>query len=243
MSENARTQHSGELLARFARERRPADRAALIDRFTPLARSLAHRYQSGQEREDVLQIARIGLLNAIDRYDPDRGIAFTSYAVPTILGEIRRYFRDHGWSVRTPREVQELAVRAERVTDDLTGELGRMPTIAEVAERCAATVEQVLEARASATTHHAVSLYQLVHESGADTLVDRLTIEDPGFARVEDKIAIEQRLRCLEPREQSILLLRFRDGLMQREIGERLGLTQTHVSRLLARALDTLAER
>jgi RNA polymerase sigma-B factor len=226
---------------RYRRERDPADRAALVERFTPLARSLASRYRSGGEREDIMQVAYIGLLKAIERYDPDRGIAFSSFAVPTILGEIKRYFRDQGWAVRAPRDVQELSGRADRVTDALTGELGRMPTVAEVAERCDVTPEQVLEARASATAHRAISLDQPAYEEAGDAIVDQLTIEESGFALVEDGLALEQRLAGLPQRERSVVVLRFRDELKQREIGEHLGMSQMQVSRLLAKALTTLA--
>jgi RNA polymerase sigma-B factor len=234
-------QDVADLHARYARDRRPEDRDTLLERYAPLARRLALRYHTGNEREDVLQTAYIGLLNAIERYDPGRGLAFTSFAVPTILGEIRRYFRDHGWSVRAPREVQELAGRAERATDALTGELGRVPTVSEVAARCEATEEQVLEARASATAHYAVSLDQPAHEPEGGAIGDWLPAEEPGFARVEDEIALHQRLEDLPPLERTALLLRFRDELMQREIGSRLGLSQMQVSRLLAKSLATLA--
>jgi len=188
-----------------------------------------------------MQVAYLGLLKAIDRYDPERGIAFSSFAVPTILGEIKRYFRDHGWTVRAPRDVQELAARAGRITDALTAELGRVPTISEVAERCGSSPEQVLEAHASATAHRAISLDQPAHdEEGADAIVDRLVVEESGFERVDDGLVMDQLLEVLPPRERAVVLLRFRDELKQREIGERLGMSQMQVSRLLARALATL---
>ena len=241
LATRTKTRDASELFRRYRGERRPADLEALIERFTPLARSLAYRYNHGSEREDLMQIAYIGLLKAIERYDPDRGIAFSSFAVPTILGEIRRYFRDLGWMVRTPRDVQELSKRAERVTDALTGELGRMPTVAEVAARCGVTAEQVVEARASATAHRAISLDQAAHEEPGDAIVDRLLVEETGFAFVEDDLVVDQLIARLPPLERRALVLRFRDELKQREIGEHLGMSQMQVSRLLAKALTTLA--
>ena len=135
-----------------------ATREALVERFLPLALHLARRYPAGGEAEDLGQVASLGLLKAIDRYDPARGIAFSSFAVPTILGELKRHFRDHGWSVRPPREVQELSGRLGSISEELTAQLRRTPTPGELAEHCDATVEQVLEARAAATAHHPVSL-------------------------------------------------------------------------------------
>src|SRR4051794_5797190 len=135
-----------------------AAREAIVERYLPLAQRLVSRYRAGNERDDLLQVAAIGLLKAVDRYDPDRGIAFTSLAVPTILGELKRYFRDHGWAVRVPRHVQELGQRCRVATDELTGRLGRTPSAAEVAARCRTTTEKVLEARAAMHAHFPVSL-------------------------------------------------------------------------------------
>src|SRR3954451_1256322 len=146
------------LLRRYHRDRAPADRERLVEEFMPLARHLAHRYHRGAEREDLEQVAALALVKAIDRFDPFRGVAFTSFAVPTIVGEIKRYFRDLGWSVRVPRALQELAANVERQTDVLTSRLGRVPTTAEVAEACHTTVERVLEARGTMTAHFPDSL-------------------------------------------------------------------------------------
>ena len=138
----------------------------LVERFLPLARHLARRYLSGPEREDVEQVAALGLLKAIERFDPHRGLAFTSFAVPTILGEVKRYFRDLGWSVRVPRSIQELVPKVEKATETLTGKLGHTPTAEEVAEYCEVSVEDVLEARGSASAHRADSLDRPVAEEG-----------------------------------------------------------------------------
>jgi RNA polymerase sigma-B factor len=236
----ARARADAELFARYCRDRDPADHEALVKRFLPLARHLAARYRHGGEREDVMQVAAIGLLKAIDRYDPARGIAFSSFAVPTIVGEVKRYFRDLGWTVRVPRDVQELALRVDRMAETLTGELGRPPTAYEIATRCGVSAEQVLEARATATAHHAISLDQPVREPGDDAVVSGLVDEEWGFKQVEDATQVDQLLAVLPPREREVLLLRFRDDLMQREIAERVGVSQMQVSRLIAQSLATL---
>ena len=227
------------LFARYRRDRDPADRDALVERYTPLARQLARRYHS-TDAEDVLQVAYIGLLKAIERFDPDRGLAFSSLAVPTILGEVKRYFRDLGWTVRVPRDIQELALRVEKVADGLTGELGRLPTAQEIAERCDTTAERVLEARASATAHRAISLDQPSGEPDMEDMVDRLGADDAGYERAEASVQVDRLLAELPERERLVLELRFREDLMQREIADRLGISQMQVSRLIARSLASL---
>ena len=227
------------LFHRYRRDRDPADRDALVQRYTPLARQLARRYHSS-DSEDVMQVAYIGLLKAIERFDPDRGLAFSSLAVPTILGEIKRYFRDLGWTVRVPRDIQELALRVEKVADALTGELGRVPTAREIADRCDTTAERVLEARASATAHRAISLDQPSGEPDMEDMVDRLGSNDAGYERAEAAVQVDSLLAELPDRERQVLELRFREDLMQREIAERLGISQMQVSRLIARSLATL---
>jgi RNA polymerase sigma factor (sigma-70 family) len=148
-----------ELLQRYFLSRDPRDREALVQRFLPLARHLSRKYaSSAADREDLEQVASLGLLKAIERFDPSLGIAFSSFAVPTIIGELKRYFRDHGWSVRVPRSLKELASRVDAATHDLERELGRSPTVAETAHRCQTTSEMVLEARALTTAHRAASL-------------------------------------------------------------------------------------
>jgi RNA polymerase sigma-B factor len=228
------------LFERHRAEPSQATREALVERFLPLALHLARRYPAGGEADDLVQVASLGLLKAIDRYDPARGIAFSSFAVPTILGEIKRHFRDHGWSVRPPREVQELSGRLGSVSDELTAQLRRTPTPSELAERCGATVEQVLEARAAATAHRPVELDrprdgEAVAEPGGG-----LAREDPGLVAVEDQQALEAWLAILPERERVIMRLRFAEGLRQSEIGARLGVSQMHVSRLIRQSLDAL---
>jgi RNA polymerase sigma-B factor len=221
----------------------PETREQLVERFLPLSRHLARKYISGNEREDVEQVAALGLLKAIERFDPGRGLAFTSFAVPTILGEVKRYFRDLGWTVRVPRSVQELVPRVERATEALTGTLGRTPTAEEVAQHCEVSVEDVLEARGSASAHRADSLDRPVAEEGEASRGDLMGDVDPGFHQVEQAVDVSRLLATLPEREQRIVRLRFEADLTQREIAEHVGLSQMHVSRLLRDALGLLAER
>jgi RNA polymerase sigma-B factor len=216
-----------------------ATRDALVDRFLPLAYHLARRYHGGAEADDLRQVASIGLLKAIDRYDPGHGAAFSSFAVPTILGEIKRYFRDHGWTVRVPRDLQELKLRVDATSQALTGELGRAPTVAELAERANATSEQIVEALAAATAHHPDSLDKPLSEEGSEA-ISSLVAKEPGFERVDDAAFVDGLLATLSDRERTILRLRFEYDLTQTEIGNRLGLSQMHVSRLMRRAITTL---
>jgi RNA polymerase sigma-B factor len=233
-------QETAGIFERFSRERAPEDREALVIRHLPLARYLARKFAAGNERDDLDQVASIGLLKAIDRFDPDRGLAFASFAVPTILGELKRYFRDHGWSVRVPRSLQELATRVDAAAAALTDELGRSPTADEVATRCDVSVEQVLEARATATAHRADSLDRPVGEDHDESVLGLLASEERGYERVEHALDLEQRLRVLPDREREILRLRFAGDLRQREIAALTGLSQMHVSRLIRSALETL---
>jgi RNA polymerase sigma-B factor len=226
------------LFRRYRDDRDPGLRDALVERFIPLARHLARRYRGGSESEDVLQVALLALVKAVDRFDPERGTAFTTFATPTILGEIKRYFRDYGWSIRVPRELQDLALRVERTTESLTGRLGRSPTAGELAEALDVCVERVLEALALATAHHAVTLESPSRDDEAPAI--SLGKEEPGFERVDDAVALDSLLGLLPPRERLVVVLRFRDDLLQREIAARLGVSQMQVSRTLARALATL---
>jgi RNA polymerase sigma-B factor len=234
--------HDRLLLEDHHAEPSEATRAALVERYLPLAQHLARRYPAGGEREDLLQVASLGLLKAIDRYDPSRGMAFSSFAVPTILGELKRYFRDHGWSVRPPRDVQELSGRLNSAADRLTAQLRRAPTPHELAGECGVSVEQVLEAYAAATAHHPVALDRPRNGEADAEPAGGLGREDPGLAGVENALAFESLLAVLPERERLILDLRFRQDWRQREIGEHLGLSQMHVSRLIRQSLTALQE-
>jgi RNA polymerase sigma-B factor len=230
------------LLERYHHGGDPAAREALVERFLPLARQLARRYQrAGEPLDDLIQVASLGLLKAIERFDPGRETAFSSFAVPTILGELKRHFRDKGWSVRVPRDLQELAVKVDRVGEEMGRELGRAPTPAEIGERVGATPEQVLEAREAAGAYRAVSLDRPRNEEEEEgELVDAFGSEDHGFAVAEDAATVERLMRVLTDREREVLRLRFEEDLTQSEIGEIVGVSQMHVSRLIRQSIARL---
>jgi RNA polymerase sigma-B factor len=233
------------LLADYQHTKDPALREALVRRFLPLARQLARRYRYGNEpMDDLVQVASVGLLKAIDRFDPDRAVAFSSFAVPTILGELKRHFRDKGWSVRVPRDLQELAVRVERVADRMAGEAGRAPTTAELARRLDVSEERVLEAREAAGAHRALSLEQGARSDDEQEAfpAETLGVDDPGFELAEDAATVAGLMRVLTPREREVLRLRFEEDLTQSEIGARVGISQMHVSRLIRQSLARLRE-
>ncbi len=234
------------LFARYRRSRDPADRDALVRRYLPLAGALAARYRHTSEPfDDLRQVASLGLVKAIDRYDPARGTAFTSFAVPTILGELRRHFRDTTWLVRVPRDLQELAGRLDHATAELERELGRGPTADELAQRLGVTAERVLEAREAAGAHWATSLdAPPAAVDGVTPLAEMFGAEDDALGAVEDAVTLELLAAdALDDREREILRLRFGEDLRQSDIGERLGISQMHVSRLIRRALERLQER
>ena len=230
-----------ELLARY-RPGDPEARAEVVERFLPLARQLARRYARGNEPlDDLYQVASIGLLKAIDRYDPERGTAFSTFAVPTIAGELKRYFRDTGWAVHVPRPVQERLVRINRAVVHLSRDLGRSPTPAELADAIGASVEEVLEAMEAADAFDAISLETA--RSGDDenaTYADLVGVTEAGYERVEYQAAIGPTMAALPARDRLILRLRFEKDLTQSEIAARLGISQMHVSRIIRRSLARL---
>jgi RNA polymerase sigma-B factor len=232
------------LFRRYRSEHDSAARDRLVERYLPLARHLARRYRTNAEQEDLEQVASIALLKAIDRFDPERGIAFTSFAVPTILGELKRYFRDFGWAVRVPRSIKERKHQVDVEARALSAELGRSPTPAELAERIGSTVEQVVEALAAATAHRPDSLDRPMSEGGdGDTLIDVYGGgPDPGYTRSEDAVFVDSLLARLSERERVILRMRFHEDLTQAEIGHRLGLSQMHISRLIREAIAQLQD-
>jgi RNA polymerase sigma-B factor len=220
----------------------PAARRQLIEDHMPLARSLALQYRHAREPfEDLCQVANLGLVKAVDRFDPARGIAFTSYAVPTILGELKRHFRDRTWAIHMSRSVQESIARVEKDTEALRQELGRCPSASEVARQCEMTIEEVTEARLAANASRLSSLDAPVQREDSD-LSELLGRMDAGLERVEDALWLEQLAGALTPREREILRLRFVEDLVQREIAERVGISQMHVSRVLRHALEQLAQ-
>lgn len=220
-----------------------ATREQLIERFMPLARQLARRYQRAREPlDDLLQVASVGLVKAVDGFDITRDVAFSSYAVPTILGELKRHFRDSGWAVHVPRGAQERALQVDRAVKELSGVLGRSPTVDEVAESLHAPVEDVLSAMEASLAHEAVSLdaQRSAEDSDGETVIDSLGAEDERFDLVEYEATIAPALRALPPRDRIVLHLRFAEDMTQSEIAARIGVSQMQVSRLIRRALARL---
>jgi RNA polymerase sigma-B factor len=230
-----------ELLRRWHEERDVEARRVLIERMMPLVRSLARRYANrGEPLDDLEQVGCVGLIKAVDRFDLDRELRFSTFAVPTILGEIKRHFRDRAWSVRVSRGLQELSARVAREVDRLSTKLGRSPTIEDIAKATGATPEQVLEALQGAQAYSTVPLDEPFGDDGEP--VARFGEEDPAYAIAEERIELNAGLALLSERERRIVLLRFFAGLTQREIAERVGISQMHVSRLLRRSLERMAE-
>lgn len=222
---------------------RDARERALIE-LMPLVRALASRYAGrGEPLEDLVQVGALGLVKAVDRFDVDRGVEFSSYAVPTIVGEIRRHFRDKAWAMHVPRRIKELSVRLSRVLDDLTTELGRSPTVAELAEAAGAEEEEVIDALDSAHAYSTRSLHAPFEEGGDDSLAEKLGDEELGYRDVEDGSIIATGLDALDERERRIVELRFFDEMTQSQIAAEVGISQMHVSRLLRRALVKMRGR
>jgi RNA polymerase sigma-B factor len=216
-----------------------------VVRFLPLARQLASRYRhAGEPLEDLVQVACVGLIKAVDRYDPARGNGFTRYAVPTMLGELKRHFRDKGWSVHVPRATQELVLKVGEALDRLPAKLGRSVTPRDIAISLGAPVEDVLEAMEAATAYEAVSLDAPRPGTGEDegwTLGESLSDDEHGYELVEIGETLRGTIEALPSRERLILRLRFEQDMTQAEIAEHVGVSQMHVSRLLRRSLDRLS--
>jgi RNA polymerase sigma-B factor len=215
----------------------------LVRRFEPLARSVARRYQSrGEPLEDLIQVANMGLLKAIAKFDPSRGFAFTSYATPTMLGELKRYFRDSGWAVHVPRGVKERAVELARVSDELSSELGRSPSLSELAAALEATEEQTLEAIEAYHARHAAPLEQGGDDddSGPPSHIQMLGAEDERLEQAEYLSVIAQGVESLSETERMILYLRFGRDMTQSQIASRIGSSQMQVSRLLRAAIEKI---
>jgi RNA polymerase sigma-B factor len=238
-----RAEEDRALFARYLDKRDPVDREVLVERFLPLARQLARRYQRPEEPfDDLFQVACLGLVKAIDRFDLEREVAFSSYAVPTILGEIKRYFRDRTWSVRVPRDLQELALRVDRTVSELSLDLHRQPTVEEIAAKVGVEEEEVLEALEASGAYKATSLEapRGSEDDAGDTLGDTLGTEERGFSLAEDRATIEHLMRSITPREREVLRLRFEQDLTQAEIGERIGVSQMQVSRIIRQSVARL---
>ena len=239
-----RGQEERELFLRYHRHDDVAARDELIERFLPLARQIAGRYRRGRDSfDDLLQVASIGLIKAVDRFDPEYGTSFMTFAVPSIAGELKRYFRDAGWAVRVPRPVQERALKVNSAVERLQRKLGKSPTRKQVAEAIGEDVESVLEAMEAATAHSSVSLDRPLTNDGATDgarYEDTVGEIDARFEVIEDRASIAPAIQSLPERDRLILKLRFEEDRTQAEIAEVVGISQMHVSRLLRRALERL---
>ena len=232
-----------ELLDAYHFDRDPRAREELVRRFLPFARKLALRYVHSREPlDDLVQVASVGLLNAIERFEPRRGKKFTSFAAPTIMGELKRHFRDKGWTVHVPRDLQERALAVSRHTERLSALLGRSPTLEELGTTLDCTIEQVMEAIDAAHNYHPASLDAPVTNDGEDrcALAETLGGEDDGFELAEHRQALAAGWSMLSEVEQEVLGLRLVHDLTQREISQRIGCSQMHVSRLLRRSMVRL---
>jgi RNA polymerase sigma-B factor len=221
---------------------RATAREDLVHLHLPLVEHCARRFRNrGEPFEDLVQVGTIGLLKSIDRFESARGVEFSTYATPTIIGEIKRYFRDKGWAIKVPRRLQELRMQITTTTAELTQDLGRSPTPRELAERIGCTVEEIIEGMESSNAYATLSLDATDDgdESGG-SMLDALGIEDPDLEHVEVRESIKPMLDQLDPREKRILVLRFFKNMTQTQIAEEIGISQMHVSRLLTRTLDQM---
>jgi RNA polymerase sigma-B factor len=221
----------------------PAQRERLIVEHLPLVRGLARRYADrGEPLDDLVQVGTIGLIKAIDRFDPSRGYKLASFATPTILGEIRRHFRDRSWTVRVPRGIQEARARIARAVDDLAAQNGRSPSVREIAEAADLSMDEVLDALAAGSAQRPAPLSPPGGEGDEDDGI-AVGVEEPGYERAEARATLDPGLASLPARERVILHLRFEEGLTQSQIASRIGISQMHVSRLIRRAIEALRER
>ena len=217
-------------------------RARIIEDLLPLATHLANRFRNrGEPFDDLAQVANLALIKATDGFDPFRGVSFSSYAVPFIAGELKRHFRDKTWHVRVPRRLQELSLQINRATDELTQQLGRSPTVADLARHLDIGEEETIEALEAAGAYHSLSLDAPAGgEEGASTLGDLIGTDDAELAGVDARVALPPLLATLPSREQRILAMRFFGNMTQSQIAAELGISQMHVSRLITKALTTL---
>ncbi|KAA9151220.1 SigB/SigF/SigG family RNA polymerase sigma factor [Amycolatopsis acidicola] len=252
-SEPAADARKEEQHAKFARlAATPADdprrerlRTELVTQFLPVAEHIARRFSGrGEAYDDLVQVARVGLINAVDRFEPERGTDFLSFAVPTIMGEVRRHFRDASWSVRVPRRLKELHLQIGQVSGELGQRLGRAPTPTEIARALDLSVDEVSEGLQAGNAYYAISVDKPAgDENDAASLADTLGEMDEGLESVENHEALQPLLRELPQRERTIVMLRFFGNMTQTQIAERVGISQMHVSRLLAQTLQQLREK
>lgn len=216
-------------------------RATLVTELLPLAEHIATRFAGrGEPREDLVQVARIGLINAVDRYDAQRGHDFLSFAVPTIMGEVRRHFRDTGWAVRVPRRLKELHLTLSQGIAELSQRMGRAPTPTELSQHLDLDIDQVREGLMAGNAYQALSVDKPVHDEDTLSLADTIGSDDPSIVLVENHEALQPLLEELPRRERAILVMRFFGGMTQTQIADRVGISQMHVSRLLSQTLELL---
>jgi RNA polymerase sigma-B factor len=228
-------------LVEYARSRDEQLRGELVEAHLGLVFQLARRFANrGEPYEDLAQVASIALIKSVDRFDPERGVEFSTFATRTVIGELKRHFRDKGWAIRAPRRVQELYLELGHVIEDLSHELGRPPTLAEMAKATGASEEGVLEALEAGQSYRTSSIDAPDRQDG--TISDRLGDFDPGFGGTEDHMVLGVSLARIPERERMILNLRFVEGLTQSQIAARIGISQMHVSRLLNSSLAKLRE-
>jgi RNA polymerase sigma-B factor len=234
------------LWARFVKQREPVVREELVRRYLPFAKSLTQRYRGASESfDDLLQVASVGLVNAIDRFDPERGVPFAAFASPTILGELKRHFRDRVWSVRVPRGLHDRMARVEKEIETLTKELQRPPSVGEIAESLDLDQVEVLEVLEANHNRRPLSLDRPpgADDSEEEPATEWLGREDAGFDLVEGKAAVDSALPSLDERERLVLRLRFVEDMTQSQIAERIGHSQMHVSRILRGALEKIRDQ
>jgi len=237
----SRTQDGDATFAEFAQTRDPALRRILVEQHLGLAHLLARRFGNrGEPLDDLVQVASVALIHAVDRFDPSRGFEFSTFATRTVLGELKRHFRDKGWAVRAPRRIQELYLELSGATDELTQELGHPPTVLELAARTGATEEAVLEALEAGQGYRANSIDAPDHQEG--NLASRLGDTEPGYEGTENHQVLVEAMESLPERDRLIIRLRFVDGMTQSEIAAEVGVSQMHVSRLLTASLAKLRE-
>ncbi len=236
---------SDELFLCWHRQNDSRARDELVRRFLPLARKLARRYAGAREPiDDLVQVASLGLVKAVHRFDPTRDIAFSSFAVPTIAGELKRYFRDLGWSVHVPRGAQEMALKVEQARQQMASRSGRSPSVNELAQYLEWSVEDVLDALEAGSAHHSVSLDAPIDDGEGEggSLAQSLGDDDERFETIEDRVTIATATQRLPARERKVLYLRFVEDLTQTQIAESIGVSQMQVSRILRRAVAQLQD-
>lgn len=238
-------QRTHELFRRYKEKGDEDAREQLIVNHLNLVRFLAAKFKNrGEPLDDLIQVGTVGLIKAIDRFDLERGLEFTTFATPTILGEIKRHFRDKGWSVRVPRRLQELSAKVNQATDTLTEQLQRSPSVEEIAQYLGTSVDEVLEAMESSSAYSSVPLEGgSTDDEEAPSVIDKYASEDTALSTADDRMVIEQTIRDFSPREQEVIRMRFVEGLTQVEIAEKLGVSQVQVSRLLRRTLKKIQEK